>query len=399
MATTLGSGTVVSSTDRSVTVGDFTVSGDLSVTGSFATGRTATYVIAASDSPAHVKLQADYTMPSATADVGVIIEAAKTAGYRSIHFSQGNFAASTYWNLNATMLDIGGEGESTIVTVSDSADIGSLVYATANNFRIHDLVLDGNGSNQSTCTALIRLKANGNRVERVKIQNTYGTTPSIMYDTGGYDWITDCRFVDAGSLTSSTGGAPVVTEVHVSGCSFVNPVVGDTNSVIGGSVTGYFIKENRCENLANANGVFIDPAASVGCVVEGNIDQTNAGGSFYANGAAGLIIIGNEFEEELRVDSSTNVTLLGNHYDLLTLIDVTTTERSGTWTVANGQTSVVVTHGLSFTPVAGDIAIGFSSLGNSASCYIDTYTATQFTVHVNADPGAATATGWWKASR
>lgn len=76
-----------------------------------------------------------------------------------------------------------------------------------------------------------------------------------------------------------------------------------------------------------------------------------------------------------------------------------TLSKSGTWTVINTQTSVVVTHGLGWTPQAGDIAIGFTSTGNSATCYIDTYTATQFTVHVNADPGAATAVGWWKAIR
>jgi hypothetical protein len=71
----------------------------------------------------------------------------------------------------------------------------------------------------------------------------------------------------------------------------------------------------------------------------------------------------------------------------------------GTATVLNGTTLIVVTHNLPYTPAAGDIAIWFCSTGNAATCYIDTYTAANFTIHTNADPGAATAVIGWKAIR
>jgi len=71
----------------------------------------------------------------------------------------------------------------------------------------------------------------------------------------------------------------------------------------------------------------------------------------------------------------------------------------GTATILNGTTSIVVTHGLPYTPAAGDVAIWFCKTGNAATCYIDTYTATQMTIHTNADPGAATAIIGWKAIR
>jgi hypothetical protein len=71
----------------------------------------------------------------------------------------------------------------------------------------------------------------------------------------------------------------------------------------------------------------------------------------------------------------------------------------GTATVLNGTTSIIVTHGLPYTPVAGDIVIWFCKTGNAATCYIDTYTAAQMTIHVNADPGAATAIIGWKSIR
>jgi hypothetical protein len=71
----------------------------------------------------------------------------------------------------------------------------------------------------------------------------------------------------------------------------------------------------------------------------------------------------------------------------------------GVATVLNATTSIVVTHGLPYTPVDGDIAIWFCKTGNAATCYIDTYTAANFTIHTNADPGAATAIIGWKAIR
>lgn len=74
------------------------------------------------------------------------------------------------------------------------------------------------------------------------------------------------------------------------------------------------------------------------------------------------------------------------------------TENSGTATVANGATTVVVNHGLSVTPTADDITVTpTNSMGNATKFYIGTFTSTQFTITVNADPGATTATFAWKA--
>lgn len=74
------------------------------------------------------------------------------------------------------------------------------------------------------------------------------------------------------------------------------------------------------------------------------------------------------------------------------------TQASGTATVANGTTSVVVTHGLALTPALKDIVVTpTNNLGNAAKYWISTPTATQFTINVNADPAAGTATFAWKA--
>lgn len=73
-------------------------------------------------------------------------------------------------------------------------------------------------------------------------------------------------------------------------------------------------------------------------------------------------------------------------------------EASGTATVANGSTTVAVNHGLSFTPALKDIQVTpTNSLGNAAKYWIASPTSTQFTIAVNADPGATTATFAWQA--
>jgi hypothetical protein len=71
------------------------------------------------------------------------------------------------------------------------------------------------------------------------------------------------------------------------------------------------------------------------------------------------------------------------------------TENSGTDTIASASTSKAVTHGLSVTPVAGDIMITpMESLGNASFFWVDTYTSTQFTIHTNIAPGADTDFAW-----
>jgi hypothetical protein len=71
------------------------------------------------------------------------------------------------------------------------------------------------------------------------------------------------------------------------------------------------------------------------------------------------------------------------------------TENSGTATVSNGDTTVVVTHGLSVTPVAGNvIVVPGSDMGSATDFFVGTYTSTQFTITVNTNPGKDVAFVW-----
>jgi len=64
------------------------------------------------------------------------------------------------------------------------------------------------------------------------------------------------------------------------------------------------------------------------------------------------------------------------------------TENGGTATISNGNTSIAVNHGCDYTPSAEDIDVHpIESLGSASFWWVDTITSTQFTIHVNADPG------------
>jgi hypothetical protein len=72
------------------------------------------------------------------------------------------------------------------------------------------------------------------------------------------------------------------------------------------------------------------------------------------------------------------------------------TENSGTATIASGATSIVVTHGLATTPTRVYLT-PTNSMGNATKFYAGNLTTTQFTIYVDVDPGATTATFNWRA--
>lgn len=71
------------------------------------------------------------------------------------------------------------------------------------------------------------------------------------------------------------------------------------------------------------------------------------------------------------------------------------TEAQGTATQNSATTSVVVNHGLSITPVPGEIFITpHTDINTAARFWVSNLTATQFTINTNAGPAANVTWGW-----
>ncbi len=73
------------------------------------------------------------------------------------------------------------------------------------------------------------------------------------------------------------------------------------------------------------------------------------------------------------------------------------TENSGTATVDNGTTSIVVSHGLATTPTRVQITPTENPTNAVTFWWVDTIGAVNFTINVNADPGASNLDFMWKA--
>ena len=78
-----------------------------------------------------------------------------------------------------------------------------------------------------------------------------------------------------------------------------------------------------------------------------------------------------------------------------------TTENTGTGSIANGATSAVITHALAYTPTRAHITItlGENPTNTPGAIWVDTITATQFTVNCENDPGASNLDFSWAVRR
>jgi len=86
------------------------------------TGRTANYVIAASNSHPDDKAQANVTLGVST-DLGASVNAAVTAGYYNIRICGGTFAKSTAFNFSSLPVNLHGDGR--YITVVNEAASGT----------------------------------------------------------------------------------------------------------------------------------------------------------------------------------------------------------------------------------------------------------------------------------
>lgn len=158
------------------------------------TGRTATYTIAASDAPAHVKAQADYVC-TGTDDQDVIqpvIDLLIAAGGGVLEFTEGTFNVQIYDALiddvcleftSATNLLIKGQGISTKIITTDGADIFS--FHEASNVTIRDIYLKGSGVYAVTRNGIDFDDSTYCQVENITLEDT--SDNSIIFHGNGAD--------------------------------------------------------------------------------------------------------------------------------------------------------------------------------------------------------------------
>jgi hypothetical protein len=232
--------------------------------------------------------------------------------------------------------------------------------------------------------------------------NPVDNNPVMLYDHAGLQYIVNCNFVSGGHnciavRIQNTKGTKVVgcifdgtagdgVYIAASRCVVSNNVftgIGDNGNTVASSVhTQYaaahnIITQNIFESSAGVNNL------------RSHIREEQVGNS------GPNLIEGNTFTTltfaptVAAVESAGNGTVVRNNLGWVT-------DNRGTATVANGATTAVVTHGLSVTPPISAISVTpTNNLGTAAKFWISNVTATQFTINVDVNPGAATATFSW----
>lgn len=222
--------------------------------------------------------------------------------------------------------------------------------------------------------------------------------PNHIYDRSGLQHIIGCNFVGG-----QTGVKLEQRGSRVIGCMFD----GCRNHHVRLNGNANIVADNWMLNVGfgssgnDVDGIWVDNVTQN--KIHGNIIDTYNG----SNGARSGINFANGATDN---DANNNsIFQSGNAWGSARIIAGTgnrirnnpgfLTENGGTATVANGATTAVVNHGLAVTPSAANIHVTpTNNMGNAAKFFIGTITSTQFTITVDADPGAGTATFSWQAS-
>jgi parallel beta-helix repeat protein len=197
------------------------------------------------------------------------------------------------------------------------------------------------------------------------------------------------------------------------GCSNVNVTGNNLNGQYWKGIMGQYNAGSGI--LISNNTVVGDAAASASnyeCIsvptvatVIGNVVSLSQGdaGILIAGGANCVVrnntITAGGTTKSIRISSgSTGYVLTDNVMNVAITNSAAGAGNFGTATIASGTTSIAVTHNVGYTPDVASISITPTLLSNAAKWWISATTSTTFTISVDADPGASTATFKWRIS-
>ncbi len=393
------------------------------------TGRCATLTVAANDSSALSKAQADYVCDGT--DDQVEIQAAITAAAigDKILLLAGRYDISSTINITKA-LTIEGEGHAwetggTMIFLDDNSncDIFLLSAPATHVFflTIKNLFIDGNKLNQTSgngihiatdgdCSDSMFMNLGVQNMKENGIYIQYGWLHTLMniwteFNVGNGVKIDNSAQSKIVNVHSSWNGG---RGLYCNGAADVE--------AIGGAFT-----QNQKE------GILIDNSSKRIMISSATLSMNSKIGQYVYNAlqienTTMISVMNCIFDNDWKCEYSIEVDALTTDYSFVgnicnddwpggihiiggvkvgeidNNIANSKYKNSNTATLVNGQTSIVVTHGLAITPSAGDIMVTpIEAWGNMTQFYIDTYTSTQFTIHSDQNPGQDVDFAW-KAS-
>jgi len=215
-------------------------------------------------------------------------------------------------------------------------------------------------------------------------------------------------------------------------CQISNNYISNSWAGIGAYGENLTIKNNRVDGCGH--GIFTSGPVCVGAVIDGNVLTGQTTDSLWVNGSVGGIIENNILKDtayvkllnadnvlfannkfyrtlaasnDIYINSESDGVQVLNNYFLDTGLVTTKitnqgantkiagnvgyiTENIGSATIVASETSKVVSHGLATTPTN----VIVTPRGNIGSVWVDTFTATQFTIHCSTAPAADVDVSW-----
>ncbi|HSD56407.1 MAG TPA: glycosyl hydrolase family 28-related protein [Candidatus Saccharimonadales bacterium] len=234
--------------------------------------------------------------------------------------------------------------------------------------------------------------------------NPVGTTPVMFYDQSGLQHIISSNFV-RGAHNCIGVRVQNCLKTKIIGCTF-DGVPGDNVFLVANKcvVSGNVFTQPGDGGSVAASGIHLEFNTHFN-VITGNVLETSDGAGETrslireeSTGGGGDNLIsdnsvtwGGVAPTVSLIESQGTNTIVRNNIGWVT-------EKSGTATVASGSTTIAVNHGLEMTPALSNIWVTPSNnLGTATKFWISGVSNTQFTINVDVDPGATTATFVWNA--
>jgi hypothetical protein len=418
--------------------------------------RTATYVVAASNAPDHVKRQADYICDGIDDQVEIqaAIDALPATG-GTVHLSAGNYLISETIRIetrdNTTLSGSGANvyeaAAGTIITLADGSNC-TMIYVNKRNCHIQDLKLMGNRTHQTAGNGIEFGAVGGHHpwVHRVGIFYSYDTGLKVNgYGSGSYEdvWIeyygrvgmhlnhhngASLRHVICMSRDEGTTGFLITfcNRLRFLGChtsyntnGFVLELNSNNNTFTACLVRNTCYKEaivlsNSAYNTFTAC-VLQDPCASADATYDAISIGVNSPGNIFQGLQTGRLIQNNRpryIISDGAYGQSQNTVVTGcvfkdfsegaiSLYGEGSIVENNVgykTRNAGTFTIPSGATSVKIDHGLAGTPSHVYLSLT-SSLGAADEIYVSNKDAdsdgTKFQIVVNADPGRDVTGDWF----
>ncbi|HET7070151.1 MAG TPA: hypothetical protein VFI40_04960 [Nocardioides sp.] len=216
--------------------------------------------------------------------------------------------------------------------------------------------------------------------------------------TGGY--VYNCAITGNSIFNSAINGIQLrsVTGAHSQGISVVgNTIHTSAGSAIaensGSYIDGLVISGNAIYGHGDSGIAFRSPKA----VISGNYigaETTHYSIEALSTTGIGSLVTGNICASNNGTNSHTTGGTATDYY-FRNNIGLSKTENHGSAAITSGNTSVTVSHGVKGTPLSGDIQVTpASSFGSAAKFWISGISSTQFTINVDANPGATVTFHW-----